>query len=91
MVRTAISCRVSIFAADDFGERCPTTTSARVITNGVPDAGMPAFKLQAAEVTSLIAFIRAGFDVSGTAVKIGDPARGQALFAGKAPVRRAIA
>ena len=56
----------------------------RVITNGVPDAGMPSFKLQAADVTSLIAFIRAGFDVSGTAVKIGDPARGQALFAGKA-------
>ena len=56
---------------------------ARVITNGVPDAGMPAFKLQAPEVTSLIAFIRAGFDVSGAAVKIGVPARGQALFAGK--------
>ena len=57
---------------------------ARVITNGVPDAGMPGFKLQAGEVTSLIAFIRAGFDVSGAAVKIGDPSRGQALFAGKA-------
>jgi cytochrome c oxidase cbb3-type subunit 3 len=57
---------------------------ARVITSGVPDAGMPGFKLPAAEVTSLIAFIRAGFDVSGAAVKIGDPARGQALFAGKA-------
>jgi putative heme-binding domain-containing protein len=56
----------------------------RVITNGVPDAGMPSFKLQAAEVTALIAFIRAGFDVSGTAVKVGDPTRGQALFAGKA-------
>jgi putative heme-binding domain-containing protein len=57
---------------------------ARVITNGVPDAGMPAFKLQGAEVTALIAFIRAGFDVSGAAVKIGDPGRGKALFAGKA-------
>jgi cytochrome c oxidase cbb3-type subunit III len=57
----------------------------RVITGGVPDAGMPSFnKLQAAEVTSLIAFIRAGFDVSGAAVKIGDPTRGKALFAGKA-------
>jgi putative heme-binding domain-containing protein len=57
---------------------------ARVITNGVSDAGMPAFKLQSGEVSSLIAFIRAGFDVSGAAVKIGDPRRGQALFGGKA-------
>ena len=57
---------------------------ARVITNGVPDAGMPGFKLQAAEVTSLVAFIRAGFDVTGAAVKIGDPSRGKTLFAGKA-------
>jgi putative heme-binding domain-containing protein len=57
---------------------------ARVITNGVPDAGMPGFKLQGTEVSALIAFIRAGFDVSGAAVKIGDPARGQTLFAGKA-------
>jgi len=58
---------------------------ARVITNGVPDAGMPAFaKLQSADVTALVAFIRAGFDVSGAAVKIGDPGRGQTLFAGKA-------
>src|SRR5215470_7794634 len=57
----------------------------RVITGGVPDAGMPSFtKLQAADVTALVAFIRAGFDVSGTAVKIGDPGRGRALFAGKA-------
>jgi putative heme-binding domain-containing protein len=57
---------------------------ARVITNGVPDAGMPGFTLQAGEVTALIAFIRAGFDVSGAAIKIGDPSRGKALFAGKA-------
>jgi putative heme-binding domain-containing protein len=58
---------------------------ARVITGGVPDAGMPSFsKLQAADVTALVAFIRAGFDVSGAAVKIGDPARGKTLFAGKA-------
>jgi putative heme-binding domain-containing protein len=58
---------------------------AKVITNGVPDAGMPSFsKLATADVTALVAFIRAGFDVSGTAVKIGDPGRGKTLFAGKA-------
>jgi putative heme-binding domain-containing protein len=57
---------------------------ARVITTGVPDAGMPAFPLQATEVTSLIAFIRSGFDISGVPVKIGDPGRGKTLFSGKA-------
>jgi putative heme-binding domain-containing protein len=56
---------------------------ARVIVTGIPAAGMPAFKFQPSEVDGLVAFIRAGFDVSGTAVKVGDPARGQALFAGK--------
>src|SRR5262249_21221123 len=41
----------------------------RVISGGVPAAGMPSFnKLQAADVTALVAFIRAGFDVSGAAV-----------------------
>jgi cytochrome c oxidase cbb3-type subunit III len=56
---------------------------ARVITNGIPAAGMPGFKLQPSEVDGLIAFIRAGFDISGTAVKVGHAGRGQALFEGK--------
>jgi putative heme-binding domain-containing protein len=56
---------------------------ARVITSGVPDAGMPAFNLPTMDVASLVAFIRAGFDVNGS-VKVGDATRGQALFAGKA-------
>lgn len=55
----------------------------KVITDGVSAAGMPGFKFQAAELTSVIAFIRAGFDPSGTAVKVGDPSRGRTLFAGK--------
>lgn len=56
---------------------------ARVITTGVASTGMPAFRFQPAELTAVIAFIRAGFDPSGSAVKVGSPARGQALFAGK--------
>jgi cytochrome c oxidase cbb3-type subunit III len=55
----------------------------RVIVAGVPDAGMPGFTLQPAEVNGLIAFIRAGFDVSGAAVKVGNAGRGRALFEGK--------
>ena len=56
---------------------------ASVITNGVAAAGMPPFKLQPAEITSILAFIRAGFDPSGVAVKVGNVSRGKALYAGK--------
>jgi putative heme-binding domain-containing protein len=56
---------------------------AGVIATGVPAAGMPSFSLRPAEVTSLIAFIRAGFDPSGVAVKVGNVARGATLFTGK--------
>src|SRR4051812_3527664 len=53
---------------------------ARVIRGGLPDAGMPAFTFQQPEMDGLVAFIRAGFDLTGTAVKVGDAARGQALY-----------
>ena len=56
---------------------------AKVITTGVPGTAMPPFTLQPAEVTSVIAFIRAGFDPSGTAVKVGNAAHGRELFSGK--------
>jgi len=56
---------------------------ARTITNGVPGTGMPPFALQPPELTGVIAFIRAGFDRAGRPVKIGDAARGQAVFEGK--------
>lgn len=56
----------------------------RLLATGRPASGMPAFaSFQPQEVTGVIAFIRAGFDAGGTAVRIGDPARGQTLFAGK--------
>lgn len=54
----------------------------RVITTGVSNARMPAFDLRPAEMDGIVAYIRAGFDPEGTAVKVGDAARGQALFAG---------
>ncbi|HUR34050.1 MAG TPA: c-type cytochrome [Vicinamibacterales bacterium] len=56
---------------------------AQVITTGIAAAGMPGFKFQPSELNAVIAYIRAGFDPSGTAVKVGDPARGKALYAGK--------
>jgi cytochrome c oxidase cbb3-type subunit III len=55
---------------------------ARVITTGVAGAGMPPFALQPAELTGVIAFIRAGFDQT-VSVKVGDGVRGRAIFEGK--------
>ena len=53
----------------------------QTITRGTP-GGMPAFKLDPADLTGLVAFIRAGFDTSAS-VRVGDAARGRAIFAGK--------
>jgi putative heme-binding domain-containing protein len=57
---------------------------ARTITSGVPDTGMPAFVLRPEELTSIVAFIRAGFDPASAAVRVGDAARGRVLFEGSA-------
>jgi cytochrome c oxidase cbb3-type subunit 3 len=54
-----------------------------VISQGAGEGRMPAFTLRPEELNGVIAFIRAGFDPDGVAVKIGDPSRGQALFQGK--------
>jgi putative heme-binding domain-containing protein len=54
---------------------------AQAITRGTP-GGMPAFKLDPAELTGIVAFIRAGFDASAS-VRVGDVSRGRALFQGK--------
>jgi putative heme-binding domain-containing protein len=56
---------------------------ARVIATGVPGTAMPPFALQPPEIISVIAFIRAGFDPAGTAVKVGNAARGRQVFEGK--------
>jgi len=57
---------------------------ARTITAGVPGTGMPAFVLTPAELTAVIAFIRAGFDPGSAAVRVGDAERGRTLFVGRA-------
>jgi quinoprotein glucose dehydrogenase len=44
---------------------------------------MPAFNFSDAELTAIVAFIRAGFDLNAPAVKVGDPARGRTVFEGK--------
>jgi len=54
----------------------------RVIASGVGGSRMPAFDLRPEELDGVVAYIRAGFDPSGIAVHVGDPARGQAIFEG---------
>jgi putative heme-binding domain-containing protein len=56
---------------------------ARIIGNGLPGTGMPPFALQPAEMTGVIAFIRAGFDPAARPIKIGTASRGQAVVEGK--------
>jgi putative heme-binding domain-containing protein len=54
---------------------------ARVISTGTP-AGMPPFVLSPADLTGIIAYMRAAFD--GTAsILVGDATRGKVLFDGK--------
>jgi len=56
---------------------------ARVIAEGAAGGRMPAFSLRPDEFSGVIAYIRAGFDPDGVAVRIGDPARGKAIYDGK--------
>jgi putative heme-binding domain-containing protein len=55
----------------------------RTVSTGVPGTGMPPFTFQQAELDGLVAFVRAGFDLGGMAVKVGDAVKGQPLFEGK--------
>ena len=59
------------------------TDLRQVISDGAGEGRMPAFSLRSEEMNGVIAFIRAGFDPEGEAVKIGDPVRGKALFEGE--------
>ena len=56
---------------------------ARVITTGVASAGMPPFALQPAELTGVVAFIRAGFDLTAKPVRVGAATRGRTVVEGK--------
>ena len=55
----------------------------RVVNEGAGQGQMPAFGLNASDLDGIVAFIRAGFDPEGVAVRIGDPGRGRSIFEGK--------
>ena len=59
---------------------------ASVITTGTP-AGMPPFKLQPAELTGIVAFIRARFDTTAS-VRVGDAVARARHLRGQGHVRR---
>lgn len=56
---------------------------ARVITTGAAGGAMPPFALQPAELTGIVAFIRAGFDLTSRPVRVGTAARGKAVVEGQ--------
>lgn len=70
-------------ARQQFRRAASDSDIRNTITNGVAAAGMPSFRLQPAELDSIVAYIRSGFDLSGAAFTIGDAARGKAIFDGK--------
>jgi len=55
----------------------------RIVTTGVPAAGMPPFAFQPAELTGIVAYIRAGLDSSTPSIRIGTASRGKAIVEGK--------
>ncbi len=55
----------------------------RIVKAGVPGTAMPSSNFNDAEITAVIAFIRAGFELNAAAVMVGDGKRGRVLFDGK--------
>jgi putative heme-binding domain-containing protein len=60
----------------------------RVISTGIPGTGMQAFRLDAAEITGIVAFIRNMNAFDRGSVKTGDVGRGRLAFEGKGSCTR---
>jgi|GEM_PF-131259 len=54
-----------------------------VITNGAAEGRMPAFDFNAGQLSAITAYIRAGFNPEGVAIRVGDAVRGKTLFEGR--------
>jgi cytochrome c oxidase cbb3-type subunit III len=55
----------------------------RIVTQGIPGTSMPGRRLDNAEITGIIAYVRNMRDFNAAKVALGDAARGQGLFEGK--------
>ncbi len=60
----------------------------RIVTTGIPGTAMPAFKLDAAEVTGIVAYLRNMNSVDRASLTPGDPSRGREIFEGKGSCAR---
>jgi cytochrome c oxidase cbb3-type subunit 3 len=70
------------FRAGQFKRVSSDNDLSNIITGGIPGTAMPPLKFDAAELTGLVAYLRNMGTLDGYAVKLGDPAHGQALFEG---------
>lgn len=52
----------------------------RVITNGIPDTGMQAFRFDASELAGIVAYLRNMNAFDAGSVKMGDAGRGRVVF-----------
>jgi putative heme-binding domain-containing protein len=52
----------------------------RIITNGIPNTSMPGRKLDPAQLTAVVAYLRNMRDFNATVVALGDVGRGRSLF-----------
>jgi putative heme-binding domain-containing protein len=65
--------------------RLSDTETLRVLRNGIPAAGMPAFgSLGSARLKAVLRYLRKLQGTGGAAAVLGNPQRGQAVFFGKA-------
>jgi putative heme-binding domain-containing protein len=55
----------------------------RLIVAGIPGTAMPPHKFETAELTGIVAYVRAMRDINGARVALGDAARGKIIFEGK--------
>src|SRR5262245_26412059 len=55
-----------------------------LITNGIPDAGMPSHTFSQPELAALVAYLRTMNDFDGRLVSLGDATQGKLVFEGKA-------
>jgi putative heme-binding domain-containing protein len=55
----------------------------RIISEGIPDAGMPAHKYAQPQLAALVAYIRTMGDANGGPVTLGDASQGKLVFEGK--------
>ena len=67
----------------------PDSQIFRIIENGIPGTGMPAFhSMRSSQITAVIAYLRTLQGTNKTHTLPGDPGRGKTIFVGKAGCSR---